>query len=139
MQCQKEKKSLHFWSHCEFDSTTRSKKYLFNRIILSGINLRTGVQGIFPSAHIVDVEYSDFDPSQPKVRRERFILGYLGSVETLAHKGNSVLCQAVKKIRNKDYTPHSCILEISDTGIRMVDRKKPAVRPKLTCSVGYQF
>lgn len=91
------------------------------------MNLRTGLQGIFPSAHVIDVEYSDFDASQPKVRRERFILGYLGSVETLAHKGNSVLCQAVKKIRSKDYVPHSCILEISDTGIRMVDRKKPVV------------
>lgn len=51
----------------------------------------------------------------------------MGSVETLCHKGNTVLCQAVKKIKSKDYTPHSCILEVSDTGLRMVDRKKPEV------------
>lgn len=76
---------------------------------------------------MVDVDYSDFDPTTPKVKRERFILGYLGSVETLCHKGNAVLCQAVKKIKSKDYTPHSCILEVSDTGLRMVDRKKPQV------------
>lgn len=92
------------------------------------MNLRTGRQGIFPSAYVVDVDYNDFDPNAPKVKRERFILGYLGSVETLCHKGNSVLCQAVKKIKSKDYTPHSCILEVSDTGLRMVDRKKPQVR-----------
>ncbi|KAL0279785.1 UNVERIFIED_CONTAM: hypothetical protein PYX00_001267 [Menopon gallinae] len=97
-----------------------------------GINLRTGRQGIFPSAYVVDVDYSDFDPTTPKVKRERFILGYLGSVETLCHKGNTVLCQAVKKIKSKDYTPHSCILEVSDTGLRMVDRKKPQ-RKEVPC------
>lgn len=91
------------------------------------MNLRNGRQGIFPSAYVVDVDYSDFDPAAPKVKRERFILGYMGSVETHCHKGNSVLCQAVKKIKSKDYTPHSCILEVSDTGLRMVDRKKPEV------------
>ncbi|KAK6628554.1 JNK-interacting protein 1 [Polyplax serrata] len=97
-----------------------------------GVNLRTGRQGIFPSAYVVDVDYNDFDPNTPKVKRERFILGYLGSVETLCHKGNSVLCQAVKKIKSKDYTPHSCILEVSDTGLRMVDRKKPQ-RKEVPC------
>ncbi|EEB18104.1 JNK-interacting protein, putative [Pediculus humanus corporis] len=97
-----------------------------------GVNLRTGGQGIFPSAYVVDVDYDDFDPSTPKVKRERFILGYLGSVETLYHKGNSVLCQAVKKIKSKNYAPHSCILEISDTGLRMVDRKKPQ-RKEIPC------
>ncbi|KAG8038146.1 hypothetical protein G9C98_006471 [Cotesia typhae] len=63
-----------------------------------GVNLRTGRQGIFPSAYAVDMDYNDFDPTAPKVKRERYLLGYLGSVETLAHKGTGVVCQAVRRI-----------------------------------------
>lgn len=91
------------------------------------MNLRTGRQGIFPSAYAVDMEYNDFDPSAPKVKVERFLLGYLGSVETLWHKGTSVLCQAVKKIITSKHKPHQCILEISDQGLRMVDKSKKKV------------
>ncbi|XP_015173933.1 PREDICTED: JNK-interacting protein 1 isoform X2 [Polistes dominula] len=94
-----------------------------------GVNLRTGRQGIFPSAYAVDIDYSDFDPSAPKVKRERYLLGYLGSVETLAHKGTGVVCQAVRRIvgNSSDQSPisQSCILEVSDQGLRMVDRSKP--------------
>jgi len=96
-----------------------------------GVNLRTGRQGIFPSAYAVDMDYSDFDPTAPKVKRERYLLGYLGSVETLAHKGTGVVCQAVRRIlRNSSQDPpvsQSCILEVSDQGLRMVDRSKPRV------------
>lgn len=95
------------------------------------MNLRSGQQGIFPSAYAVDMDYSDFDPSAPKVKRERYLLGYLGSVETRCHKGNAVVCQAVKKIIGTTgvpkLKPHSCILEVSDQGLRMVDRRKPSV------------
>ncbi|PNE09424.1 JNK-interacting protein 1 [Cryptotermes secundus] len=95
-----------------------------------GVNLRSGRQGIFPSAYAVDMDYSDFDPSAPKVKRERYLLGYLGSVETRCHKGNAVLCQAVRKIVGTSgvpkHKPHSCILEVSDQGLRMVDRRKPS-------------
>ncbi|XP_063986208.1 JNK-interacting protein 1 isoform X1 [Diachasmimorpha longicaudata] len=94
-----------------------------------GVNLRTGRQGIFPSAYAVDMDYSDFDPSAPKVKRERYLLGYLGSVETLAHKGTGVVCQAVRRIvgNASEDSPDSqrCILEVSDQGLRMVDRSKP--------------
>ncbi|XP_073974579.1 JNK-interacting protein Aplip1 [Rhodnius prolixus] len=89
-----------------------------------GVNLRTGKQGVFPSAYAVDTEYTDFDPSTPKVKRERFLLGYLGSVETLWHKGTNVLCQAVKKIVASNHRPHQYILEISDQGLRMVDKSR---------------
>jgi hypothetical protein len=42
------------------------------RILLSaGINLRTGAQGIFPEAHVVDVDYNDFDPAAGAERKER--------------------------------------------------------------------
>lgn len=101
---------------------------------IEGVNLRTGRQGIFPSAYAVDMDYSDFDPSAPKVKRERYLLGYLGSVETLAHKGTGVVCQAVRRIvGNSQESPvsQSCILEVSDQGLRMVDRSKPRVYSRL--------
>ncbi|KAG0718945.1 JNK-interacting protein 1 [Chionoecetes opilio] len=94
-----------------------------------GVNLRTGRQGIFPAAHVTDVDYSDFDPTVPKVKKERYLLSYLGSIETLCHKGNQVLCQAVRKIAGGEESaqhPHPCILEVTDKGIRMVDKSKPA-------------
>ncbi|XP_058836547.1 JNK-interacting protein 1 [Topomyia yanbarensis] len=92
-----------------------------------GVNLRTGRQGIFPSAYAVDLDYNDFDPTTVEMKRERYLLGYMGSVETLAHKGTGVVCQAVKKIvGNGGESPkaQACILEISDQGLRMVDRSR---------------
>lgn len=90
-----------------------------------GVNLRTGRQGIFPSAYAVDLDYNDFDPTAQKVKKERYLLGYLGSVETTAHKGTGVVCQAVRKIvgeRGESPNAQICILEISDQGLRMVER-----------------
>lgn len=90
-----------------------------------GVNLRTGRQGIFPSAYAVDLEYNDFDPTAQKVKKERYLLGYMGSVETMAHKGTGVVCQAVRKIVGEcGESPNVqvCILEISDQGLRMVER-----------------
>lgn len=86
--------------------------------------------GVFPSAYAVDCDYSDWDTSCEHGRRERYVLGYLGSVETLAHKGTSVVCQAVRRVignTGNEPEPHSCILEISDQGLRMVDRKNQIV------------
>lgn len=54
----------------------------------------------------------------------------MGSVETLAHKGTGVVCQAVKKIVGEcsgEPRAQPCILEVSDQGLRMVDRSKPEV------------
>lgn len=54
----------------------------------------------------------------------------MGSVETLAHKGTGVVCQAVKKIVGDctvEPALQACILEVSDQGLRMVDRSKPDV------------
>ncbi|KOB75533.1 Jnk interacting protein [Operophtera brumata] len=84
-----------------------------------GVNLRTGQQGIFPSAYAVDMDYNDFDPANAKVKRERYLLGYMGSVETLAHKGTGVVCQAVKKIVGEctdDPSLQPCILEGNRSG-----------------------
>lgn len=55
----------------------------------------------------------------------------MGSVETLAHKGTGVVCQAVKKIVGDcsgEPVAQPCILEVSDQGLRMVDRSKSEVR-----------
>ncbi|XP_077302150.1 JNK-interacting protein Aplip1 [Arctopsyche grandis] len=101
-----------------------------------GVNLRTGQQGIFPSAYAVDIDYNDFDPANVQVKRERYLLGYLGSVETLAHKGTGVVCQAVKKIvgdPGMETRSQPCILEVSDQGLRMVDRSKPGRRDNTPC------
>jgi len=48
-----------------------------NFIFLSipGANLRTDQQGIFPLAHVVDVDYNDFDPNgRHDDRKERYLL-----------------------------------------------------------------
>ncbi|XP_017776599.1 PREDICTED: JNK-interacting protein 1 [Nicrophorus vespilloides] len=92
-----------------------------------GVNIRTGRMGIFPSAYAVDSDFTDWDSSCEHGRRERYLLGYLGSVETLAHKGTSVVCQAVRRVVGNSGTEpdaQPCILEVSDQGLRMVDRRK---------------
>lgn len=64
----------------------------------------------------------------------------MGSVETLAHKGTGVVCQAVKKIVGEcsgEPVVQPCILEVSDQGLRMVDRSKPDVSSKLFTSCRY--
>lgn len=104
-----------------------------------GVNLRTGRQGIFPSAYAVDLDYNDFDPTAPKVKKERYLLGYLGSVETMAHKGTGVVCQAVRKIvgeYGESPAGQICILEISDQGLRMVDRSAAQVNANKEFFVG---
>ncbi len=104
-----------------------------------GINLRTGFKGIFPSALVTDVEYSDFvvEPNSEdglaainfRIKKERYLMDFLGSIEVKYHKGNAVLCESVRRVidaKPNDFgmkTPHPSILEISDLGLRMMDRK----------------
>ncbi len=83
--------------------------YLYFRFS-SGANLRTCQIGIFPLAHVVDVDYAEFDPggasgaasegaasasggASEDERRERYNLQYIGSVESGLYKGNAVLYQ----------------------------------------------
>ena len=60
--------------------------------MISGINLRTGRQGIFPLAHVVDVEYNDFERTGVDGRKEHYLLDYLGSVQC-AQKGVEIIIQ----------------------------------------------
>ena len=100
-------------------------------MVFLGANLRSGEVGIFPLAHVVDVEYSDFDPDvmsslllSENEKKERFLLDYLGSVETSLYKGNIVLCQAVKKIYSKeeDMCQLPTVLQITAKGIKMQNK-----------------
>ena len=70
----------------------------------------------------------------------RYMVNYLGSVESSQYKGNIVLCQAVKavvtKIRQEgsDWSPCDtsgklrpplpAVIEISDKGIKVLDKSK---------------
>jgi len=93
---------------------------------MEGVNLRTKCRGIFPSAYVVDVEYADFDAEDKQAKKERYLLDYLGSIETSVHKGEHVLCAAVKRIRQISSVPHPqpCFLEISDLGLHVTDKCK---------------
>ena len=118
----------------------RSKQKHYSNVswCILGANLRTGCQGIFPLAHVVDIEYNEFDPSNHggslnaggikggDGRKERYLLNYLGSIESSLYKGNVVLCQAVRKIVTSKFKPkpHPTVLEISDKGIKIVDKTK---------------
>nr|CAH0110372.1 unnamed protein product [Daphnia galeata] len=89
-----------------------------------GINLRTQRRGIFPAAYVVDVDY-DFDPEGRRVNKERYVLDFLGSVETLVNKGEQVICSAVDRMRKSPAMhPQPCILEISDQGLHVMDKCK---------------
>ncbi|XP_054159826.1 JNK-interacting protein 1-like [Oppia nitens] len=104
-----------------------------------GYNLKTGEKGIFPSALVTDIDYSEFmvdpncDDSLPliniKVKKERYLLDFLGSVEVKEQKGNPVLCESVRRVleaKPSDIgmnTPNPSIVEISDLGLRMTDNK----------------
>ena len=93
---------------------------------------------------MVDVDYNDFDPTgaNPRPdRKERYLLEYIGSVESQLYKGNQVLCQAVNKILGAKEAPkrHACVLEISDKGIKMIDKSKVNVSCVTQCVFDITF
>ena len=105
---------------------------------------------------MVDVDYNDIYCAGEEEKKERYLLDYLGSVQC-AHKGSDIivqvmmslkthsvllfsswflhhcdtefLLQAVTKMtsRVENGQKTTCILEISDKGIKMVDKSKPGV------------
>lgn len=88
-----------------------------------GTNLRTQRRGFFPSAYVVDIDY-DFDQDGRRLHRERYVVNYLGSVETASHKGEQVVCAAVERARDSPFIRHfdTCTLEISDQGLHLMDK-----------------
>ena len=59
--------------------------------------MRTSQKGIFPLAHVVDVDYNDFDPANVEERKERYLLDYLGSVQS-AQKGTEIIIQVKRNL-----------------------------------------
>ena len=85
----------------------------------------------------MDVDYNDFDPENKRDdKKERYLLDYIGSVETSLYKGNIVLCQAVRKISLQQplCQPINTVLEISDKGIKMLDKTQHHVSFKVCFS-----
>lgn len=115
-----------------------------------GLNIRTGSRGIFPSSVIIDVEYSEFsiesnnlqanflqenDCKLPlinfRIKRERYLLNFMGSIEVNAPKGDKVLNEAIARVSFGTKQPDAiadiqfqCVLEISDIGLRMMDQPR---------------
>ncbi len=119
------------------------------------MNLRTGCQGIFPAAHAVDVDYTDFDPlaREPPAKKDRFLARYLGSVEELRSlaggdedSGPSGIAAGTRgpmterpDIDDSAAAQHvpghekqrTCVLEVSEEGIRMVGNRRVQICPIL--------
>uniref|UniRef100_A0A914VWR7 JNK-interacting protein 1 n=1 Tax=Plectus sambesii TaxID=2011161 RepID=A0A914VWR7_9BILA len=101
-----------------------------------GTNLRTGQQGIFPSAHVFEVDIVEELCSGTMTlnlhsdERDTFYLTLLGSVEVAHHKGNEVLVQAINKVlkmyQNKEdiIVPQSILMEISFRGVHLIDKRR---------------
>jgi hypothetical protein len=112
----------------------------------SGVNLRTGNKGIFPSCVVIPVE-SHSDDQVPTVEQitERFEMNFLGSIEVMAPKGNEVIREAIQRISKSveekmslhasssrsrsgsrsSYKSLKCVLEVSDTtGLTLKDSRR---------------
>lgn len=94
-----------------------------------GVNLKSGQQGIFPSMYATDLQFLE-EETEEEDGSWRFQLRFLGSVEVNGHKGDEILCQAINKIalsrrsQKCSVPPPLCTVEISQYGIRMLDKSK---------------
>ncbi|VDM42411.1 unnamed protein product [Toxocara canis] len=104
-----------------------------------GTNLRTCQQGIFPSAHVCEIDLVEEIcmgalPSNANQtmenERDTFYLTMLASIEVAHHKGNDVLVQAMNKVlslyQNKEeiIVPQTVLMEVSFRGIHIIDKRK---------------
>ncbi|VDD84924.1 unnamed protein product, partial [Enterobius vermicularis] len=111
-------------------------KYLSFFLLILGTNLRTGQQGIFPVAHVCEIDfpydtvYQLSSSNLPIFQRDTFYLTMLASIEVAHHKGNDVLVQAMNKVlslyKNKEefVVPVTVVMEISFRGIHIIDKSK---------------
>ena len=70
-------------------------KFLFP--LLSGVNLRTGKRGIFPSAYATDLSFLAVQ-DDGGTHSMRFYLQFLGSIQVNYSRGTEVLQQAINKV-----------------------------------------
>ena len=75
--------------------------------------MRTSQKGIFPLAHVVDVDYNDFDPASVEERKERYLLDYLGSVQC-AQKGAEIIIQVNQKLKRFLFSENNLLLTKND-------------------------
>jgi len=116
-----------------------------------GMNLRTQREGIFPAAHVCEVDLVEeicegvLPVSAARAgmqlgprggENDTFYLTMLASVEVAHHKGNDVLMQAIGKVcamyqqKEEILVPHTVLMEISFRGIHVIDKRKKDVSPK---------
>ncbi|KAL3995529.1 Phosphotyrosine interaction domain (PTB/PID) family protein [Acanthocheilonema viteae] len=104
-----------------------------------GINLRTNQHGIFPSAHVCEIDLveeicmgalpSNLNQAMTN-ERDTFYLTMLASIEVAHHKGNDVLVQAMNKVlsvyKNKEeiIVPQTVLMEVSFRGIHIIDKRR---------------
>ncbi|XP_033628926.1 C-Jun-amino-terminal kinase-interacting protein 1-like isoform X3 [Asterias rubens] len=109
-------------------------EYKCDDLWYEGINLKTGDEGCFPGQYVRDFTAdTECIPGfrGRKVHVNRYMVKFLGSVEVAFHKGNDVLCRAMQKVVTARrltidiHPPTLCLLEISDIGVKMVDKTKP--------------
>ncbi|KAE9551626.1 hypothetical protein FO519_005154 [Halicephalobus sp. NKZ332] len=106
-----------------------------------GTNLRTGQHGIFPVAHVCEIDFveeicagalgSNVPSRLPeKKESDTFYLTMLASIEVAHHKGNDVLVQSINKVcqmyQNKEeiIVPQTVLMEISFRGIHIIDKRR---------------
>ncbi|GMR39024.1 hypothetical protein PMAYCL1PPCAC_09219, partial [Pristionchus mayeri] len=93
-----------------------------------GVNLRSGLSGIFPSAIVVEIDVIEeicqgaLPTNTNKIltaERDTFYLTLLASIEVGHHKGNDVLVQAMNKVlamykrKEEIIVPQTVLMEIS--------------------------
>ncbi|XP_054633517.1 C-Jun-amino-terminal kinase-interacting protein 1-like [Dunckerocampus dactyliophorus] len=87
-----------------------------------GYNMRTGATGIFPAFYAVRVS-KNTNKGQKDGWIEQFLVRFLGSVQVPSHKGNDVLCAAMRKVaynrRLAGQPPSACVLEVSVRGVKI--------------------
>ncbi|KAM3718840.1 JNK-interacting protein [Dirofilaria immitis] len=104
-----------------------------------GINLRTNQHGIFPSAHVCEIDLVEeicmgalpSNVNQTMIsERDTFYLTMLASIEVAHHKGNDVLVQAMNKVlsvyQNKEeiIVPQTVLMEVSFRGVHIIDKRR---------------
>ncbi|MFH4981881.1 hypothetical protein AB6A40_008590, partial [Gnathostoma spinigerum] len=107
--------------------------------IISGTNLRTSQQGIFPAAQVCEIDIveeictvalSTGAGKTSSNERDTFYLTMLASIEVAHHKGNDVLVQAMNKVlslySNKEevIVPQTVLMEVSFRGVHIIDKRK---------------
>ncbi|VDK89347.1 unnamed protein product [Litomosoides sigmodontis] len=103
------------------------------------INLRTNQPGIFPSAHVCEIDLVEeicmgalpSNVNQTTMNeRDTFYLTMLASIEVAHHKGNDVLVQAMNKVlsvyqnREEIIVPQTVLMEVSFRGIHIIDKRR---------------